>query len=122
MRAGRKQPKTTGKRLTSNESRQWCPHGDKHTAAKRDPLKILVLDLFSPGPGGLCGPREAPQGHPLGFGGLPGALRKHPGPTMHQTKKPMSQKETIEQSSNGDKHVVQINPGHVWYTFQGFCQ
>ncbi len=48
------------------------------------------------GPGGSGGPWEAPQGHPSGFRGLPGPSRKPPGPTTNQTKKPMSQKQSIE--------------------------
>ncbi len=60
--------------------------------------KAWVFDLL-PGPRGLRGPREAPQGHPSGFWGLAGPSRKPPGPTKNQTKEPMSQEESIEQSS-----------------------
>ncbi len=50
------------------------------------------FDLGSWGPGGS-------QGLPSGFRGLPGPSRKNQGPTTNQTKKPMSQKESTEQSS-----------------------
>ena len=60
--------------------------------------QVCEFSFCGPGPMGSGGPREAPQGYVSGFRGLPGPSRKPPGPTAKQTKKPMSQTVSIDQS------------------------
>jgi hypothetical protein len=79
---------------------------------KKSPATSSGFFIWGPEPRGLRGPREAPPRPSVRDWGLPGPSRKPPGPTTNPTKKPMSQKESIEQSSSA-YHTRTQSSGYV---------
>ena len=91
--------------------KQIYAHRPPSSATSKGPTTNMSFYIFGPVPAGSGGP-EGTQGPSVGVSATAGAPRKPQGPTTTQTnkQKTMSQTESIEQSSKGQKNKKTDEP------------